>query len=99
MPKQCIVTGNRSVDNEKQHAEALERLYRRAFSEYGVKCLWSWVPVNHPTTAHARVIARALIAEGDRAARELAWKIEDACDATLRMKDELGKSQLSASVV
>jgi len=84
MPKQSIVTGDRSVDNRKQHTEALECLYCRAFSEYGVKCLWSWAPVDHPTTAHARVIARALIAEGDRVARELAWKIQDACDAADR---------------
>jgi len=36
MPKQSIVTGDRSVDNRKQHTEALECLYCRAFSEYGV---------------------------------------------------------------
>lgn len=84
MPKQSIMTGGRSVDNGKQHTEALERLYRRAFSEYGVKCLWSYGPVSHPTTAHARVIARALITEGDRVARELAWKIQDVCDAADR---------------
>lgn len=74
-----IMTGDPSVNTE-----ALERLYRHAFSEYGVKCLWSWAPVNHPTTAHARVIANALIAEGDRNARELAWRIQDTCDAADR---------------
>lgn len=69
---------------EKQRAEAFERLYERAFAEYGVKCLWSWAPVGNPTPEHARVIARALKSEGGRSARELAWKIEDACDAADR---------------
>jgi hypothetical protein len=59
----------------------LLELYARAFSEYGVQCLWSWKPVSHPTPSHARVIARALRAEGNRAAWELSWEIEDACDA------------------
>jgi hypothetical protein len=61
--------------------QALAALYNRAFSEYGVQCLWSLKPVSNPTPDHARVIARALRSEGNRGAWELSWEIEDACDA------------------
>lgn len=68
-------------DNRNLRSNSLDQLYARAFSEYGIKCLWSWRQIKNPSSGHARVIARALRAEGDRAARELSWKIEDACDA------------------
>lgn len=68
-------------DNRNLRSNSLDQLYARAFSEYGIKCLWSWRQIKNPSSGHARVIARALRAEGGRAARELSWKIEDACDA------------------
>ena len=64
--------------------EQVRDLYNRAFSEFGAQCLWSWAPVAEPAPRHARVIARALKAEGNRAAYELAWQIEEACDAADR---------------
>lgn len=65
-------------------AEETRRLYRRAFAEFGIQCLWSRSSVPDPTPAHARVIARTLKIEGGRAAWELAWEIEAACDAAER---------------
>ena len=56
-------------------------LYRRAFAEYGPRALWNKRLLDAPTPADALVVARALRIEGDRAARQLAEQIEQACRA------------------
>jgi hypothetical protein len=56
-------------------------LYADAFRQFGHACLWSKKPVRHPTTEHARIIARSLRIEGGREAYALAREIEEACDA------------------
>lgn len=58
-------------------------LYRRAFSEYGVRALWNKRRLEHPTSEDALVVARALRIEGDREARGLAERIEKACRAAI----------------
>jgi len=61
----------------------IERLYRRAFAEYGPIALWSSRPVPDPTPADALAITRGLRVEGDLSARRLAEQIERLCrDAT-----------------
>lgn len=59
----------------------LASLYRRAFAEYGTRALWNKAPLQAPTPSDALVVARALRIEGDRAARQLAEDIEQACRA------------------
>ena len=54
-------------------------LYRRAFAEYGTHVLWNKKMLDNPTPDDALVVARALHIEGDRNARRLAERIEQAC--------------------
>jgi hypothetical protein len=54
---------------------------RRAFAEYGARALWNKRVLESPTPEDALVIARALRIEGDREARFLAERIEQACRA------------------
>ena len=56
-------------------------LYRQAFSDYGAWALWNKRPLDHPESADALVIARALRIEGDLAALRLAEQIEQACQS------------------
>ncbi len=65
----------------------LERLYRRAFAEYGVHALWNLEAMEFPNAADAAVIARALRREGDLRARQLAEQIERACRAADKCPD------------
>ena len=67
--------------NPAGNAETYLTLYRRAFAEYGVRALWNKRLVDDPTPEDALVIARALRIEGDRGARFLAERIEQACGA------------------
>ncbi len=64
--------------NQDKHRE-IERLYRRAFAEYGALALWSSRPVPNPNAADALAIARSLRFEGDLGARRLAEQIESVC--------------------
>lgn len=57
-------------------------LYRRAFAEFGTQALWNKRCLDAPTTEDALVVARALRIEGNREARRLAERIEQACSAT-----------------
>lgn len=66
---------------EKNQAEDLASLYRRAFGEYGTHALWNKRAMETPTPDDAMVIARALRIEGNREARRLAEQIEQACRA------------------
>ena len=61
--------------------EEFASLYRRAFAEYGTRALWNKRLLEAPTPEDALVVARALRIEGDRAARQLAEQIEQACRA------------------
>jgi len=58
-------------------------LYRRAFAEFGARALWNKRFIETPTKEDALVVARALRIEGNRAARELAERIERACHAAV----------------
>jgi hypothetical protein len=59
------------------------RLYRQAFADFGALALWSSRPVPDPTLADALAITRSLRVEGDRNARRLAERIEEACRAAV----------------
>jgi hypothetical protein len=67
--------------SEEERAQAIERLYRQAFAEYGAIALWSMRPVEHPTPRDALAITNALRVEGDLGARKLAFEIERLCRA------------------
>jgi hypothetical protein len=68
---------------ESSSPEDFVSLYRRAFSEYGIRALWNKRPLDSPTPEDALVVARALRIEGDREARQLAEQIERACRAAV----------------
>lgn len=80
--------------NREQFAGPVSNLYARAFAEHGAGCLGNWTAVARPTAGHARLIARALRADGDSAARELSWMIDDACDASDRSSRQNSKGDL-----
>jgi hypothetical protein len=61
--------------------EDLVRLYRRAFSEYGVQALWNKKALENPTPADALAITRALRLHGGMDGRRLAEEIEGLCRA------------------
>jgi hypothetical protein len=63
--------------------DAVTRLYRQAFREFGMRALWSRKPSTVPTILQALVVADGLRREGDVAARALAARIEDACRAAV----------------
>ena len=67
--------------SEEERDQAIERLYRQAFAEYGAIALWSMRPVEHPTPGDALAITNALRVEGDLGARKLAFEIEKLCRA------------------
>lgn len=66
---------------QDERAREIERLYRRAFVEYGAIALWNMRPVAHPTAGDALAITDALRVEGDLGARKLAFEIERLCGA------------------
>ncbi|HJU17461.1 MAG TPA: hypothetical protein VJ770_13465 [Stellaceae bacterium] len=68
---------------EQNKPEDFASLYRRAFAEYGTRALWNKRLLETPTPEDALVVARALRIEDDRAARQLAERIEKACRAAL----------------
>jgi hypothetical protein len=63
--------------------EDYQSLYRRAFAEFRVRALWNKRELPDPTPDDALVVARALRIEGNREARLLAERIEEACRAAL----------------
>ena len=63
--------------------EAVVRLYRQAFADFGGRALWNWRAMEHPTITQALTIADSLKAEGNLKARALAVAIEQACRAAL----------------
>jgi hypothetical protein len=63
--------------------EPVAALYRQAFTEFGSRALWSSQPSPRPTLAAALAITESLRVEGDRDARRLAERIEEACRAAL----------------
>jgi hypothetical protein len=63
--------------------ETVVRLYRQAFADFGVRALWNWRDMEHPTITQALTIADSLKAEGNLEARALAVAIERACRAAL----------------
>ncbi len=56
-------------------------LYRQAFAKYATRALWNKRLLDAPEKEDALVVARALRIEGDREARRLAERIEQACRA------------------
>jgi hypothetical protein len=69
------------MSSEAIQPEDFATLYRRAFTEYGTRALWNKRLLEEPTPEDALVVARALRIEGDREARRLAERIEQACRA------------------
>lgn len=69
------------MSNPTGTPESFETLYRQAFSEFGVRALWNKRQLDAPTPDDALVVARALRIEGNREARTLAERIEQACRA------------------
>ena len=63
--------------------EEIARLYHQAFADFGAQALWSSQPVSEPTLADVLAITRSLRVEGDRNARRLAERIEEACRAAV----------------
>jgi hypothetical protein len=63
--------------------EDYRSLYRRAFAEFRARALWNKRELPAPTPGDALVVARALRIEGNREARLLAERIEQACRAAL----------------
>jgi hypothetical protein len=63
--------------------QAVVRLYRQAFVDFGAGTLWNWRDMEHPTITQALAIADSLKAEGNLKARALAVAIEQACRAAL----------------
>jgi hypothetical protein len=66
---------------EDERQRKIERLYRRAFAEYGAVALWNMKPVEHPTPGAALAITQALRTHGSMDGRRLAEQIELACHA------------------
>jgi hypothetical protein len=79
----------RSIDELKQLGgdilapEPVATLYRQAFTEFGSRALWSSRLSPRPTLASVLAITESLRVEGNRDARRLAERIEDACRAAL----------------
>jgi hypothetical protein len=71
------------MDTIPRQPTELAQLYHQAFATYRVRALWNKHELATPNVADALVVARALRREGDRAARQLAEQIEQACHATL----------------
>lgn len=69
------------MNAEPTNPEDYVSLYRRAFAEYRAMALWNKRMFESPTPEDALVVARALRIEGDRQARQLAERIEQACHA------------------
>jgi hypothetical protein len=63
--------------------ESVVHLYRQAFADFGVRALWNWRDLEHPTITQALAVAHSLKAEGNLKARALAVAIEQACRAAL----------------
>jgi hypothetical protein len=80
---------SRGIDDLKQLGanrpapEDVVRLYRRAFSEFGGKALWSSRELPKPSLAAALAITESLRVEGDLDARKIAEQIEELCRAAL----------------
>ena len=82
------------MDQAAAAADDYLSLYRRAFEQYGVRALWNKRLLEEPTPADALVVARALRIEGDREARFLAERIEQACRAALPRDSDCGKMRV-----
>ncbi len=66
---------------QSERLRELERLYRRAFAEYGPVALWNMAPAEHPTPGAALAITPALRTHGSMGGRRLAEAIERLCRA------------------
>ncbi len=69
------------MKDEMTDPRQFQSLYRQAFLEFGTRALWNKRRLDAPTPDDALVVARALRIEGDREARRLAERIEQACRA------------------
>ncbi len=67
--------------NAQERLEEIQRLYRRAFADYGAVALWSLRPVEQPTREAALAITPALRTHGSMDGRRLAEQIERLCHA------------------
>jgi hypothetical protein len=83
------MTDSATIDELKRRgagapaSDELRALYRHAFSEYGLRALWSSRPVAQPTIADLLAITESLRVEGGVSGRRLAEQIVTACRAAL----------------
>lgn len=67
--------------NTEERLQEIERLYRKAFAEYGAVALWNMRPVEHLTPGAALAITPALRMHGSMSGRRLAEQLEQMCRA------------------
>jgi hypothetical protein len=65
--------------DSRARLDEIERLYRRAFAEYGAVALWNMRPAPRPTPGAALAITQALRTHGAMSGRRLAEQIERLC--------------------
>ena len=76
------------MDEQTFKQEDFINLYRRAFSDYGIRALWNLRPVANPSPADALAITRALRTHGGMDGRRLAERIEKLCRALQLLGDK-----------
>lgn len=79
----CDLEQLKDIGAGRPAPEAIVRLYRQAFVDFGTRALWNWRNIKHPTITQALAVADSLKAEGNLNARALAVAIEQACRAAL----------------
>jgi hypothetical protein len=67
--------------NTSEQLQEIERLYRKAFADYGAVALWNMRQVEHPTIGAALAITPALRTHGSMDGRRLAEHLEQLCRA------------------
>ena len=69
------------MNEQSSGPDDLTDLYRRAFSDYGTRALWSMRAIENPTPGDALAITKALRTHGGMDGRRLAEQIEGLCRA------------------
>jgi hypothetical protein len=83
------MTDSATIDDLKRRgagapaSEELRALYQQAFTDYGLRALWSSRPAARPTIADLLAITESLRVEGGVSGRQLAERIVAACRAAL----------------
>jgi hypothetical protein len=70
------------MNEQSSRPDDLGDLYRRAFSDYGTRALWSMRTIENPTPEDALAITKARRTHGGMDGRRLAEQIEGLCRAS-----------------